>query len=61
MTTRFDTGDPDEYRAVCGDCDGEGSRMITFDQADPPEWGVCPDCEGLGNVSADPDDFEDYG
>lgn len=54
---RFDTGDPDEYVAVCNECDGEGSRMITFDPADCPEWGTCPDCDGSGNISADADDF----
>jgi len=54
---RLDTGDPDEYVAICNECDGEGSRMITFDPADPPEWGMCPDCDGAGNISADADDF----
>lgn len=58
MAVRFDTGDPDEYVAVCEECNGEGSRMITFDPQDPPEWGKCPDCDGYGNISADADDFD---
>ena len=55
---RFDTGDPDEYYAVCEQCDGEGSRWVTFDPSKPAEWAICPDCDGVGNISADADDFE---
>lgn len=58
MMRRFDTGDPDEYVAVCDACDGEGSRMIIFDPAKPAEWGVCPECDEAGTISADADDFE---
>ena len=57
MWRRFDTGDPDEFCAVCEECDGEGSRMITYDPQNPPEWGECPDCEGRGNISAEASDF----
>ena len=55
---RFDTGDPDEYYIVCGDCDGEKSRFVIFDPEEPAEWVVCPDCDGDGIISADPEDFE---
>lgn len=58
--TRFDTGDPDEYVAVCPECEGEGSRMVVFDPSDPKsdrEWGECPDCGGEGTISAEADDF----
>lgn len=54
---RFDTGDPDEFRAVCDECDGAGSRMIVYNPEDPAEWGTCPDCDGLGNISAEAADF----
>jgi DnaJ-class molecular chaperone len=58
MYKRFDTGDPDEYVAVCPDCDGEGSRDVVFVHSETPEWVKCPDCDGKGNISADADDFE---
>ena len=31
--------------------------MITYNPEDPPERGTCPDCDGLGNISADAADF----
>ena len=58
MVMRFDTGDPDEYVAVCPDCDGEGSRDVTFNPDEPSEWVTCPDCDGSGTISADKEDFD---
>ena len=57
MLRRYDTGDPDEYLAICDECDGEGSRYVTFNPDEPPEWVTCPDCGGYGHITADASDF----
>jgi hypothetical protein len=55
--------DPDEYWAVCEDCDGTGSMSFPVVDDDGKveegvyENGTCPGCDGLGFVSADADDF----
>jgi hypothetical protein len=66
MPRRYRTAgdDPDEYWAVCEDCDGK--RILLFPVVDEDgnleegvsEPGVCPGCDGLGYCSADKDDFE---
>jgi DnaJ-class molecular chaperone len=57
MYKRFDTGDPDEFVAVCPDCDGEGSLDVFNVLSETSEWVQCPDCGGKGTISAEADDF----
>ncbi|WP_194446537.1 hypothetical protein [Microbacterium lacticum] len=55
--TRYDTGDPDEYFAVCPDCNGDGQAELRTGPEGDLVWGTCPFCDGRGHVSADPEDF----
>ncbi|MEV8269167.1 hypothetical protein AB0P19_02395 [Microbacterium oleivorans] len=65
MAIRYRTpgDDPNEYWAVCEDCDGTGTMNFPAVDEDGnvdegvTEPGTCPVCSGLGYYSADADDL----
>ncbi|TAJ49455.1 MAG: hypothetical protein EPO52_04075 [Herbiconiux sp.] len=61
---RTEGDNPNEYWAVCDDCDGTGSVNVVVLNDDESfnelitEAGTCPACDGVSFIEAEADDFD---